>query len=336
MKPRSALLAAVCVVALGLSACGGGSAKVAEPPKAEGGSSPKVAESAAYQPTEVTACEQKMTIAKPPERVVIMNSTGLSAMAELGVLDRVAARFGVVDTSIFDKESAAKIEEMKVLESASSGSGHFDLSMETLLSVKPDLVVSGKSSLDVDKLRQAGVPLYVPAAYCDTGADKATFDGVYKEVETMAAIFGKQDKAKEINASLKERLAKVKPTATGTAVAVFVTPGDTRFYAYGMSSMVTPELEAVGLKNIFADHSQRVFEVSMESLLEKNPDYIVVLYQKDEKGAIDTFKSAHGALDLKAAKSNKIISLLFPLVDPPSPLSVDGVEKLGEVLAAAK
>lgn len=210
--------------------------------------------------------------------------------------------------------------------------------METLLEVKPDLIIaSSVADLEMDKLREGHIPVYVPPNFCGKGGTgKATFAEVYKELDTMAAIFGKQDKAKDVANGLKERVKKVKPAASGTAAAVYVTPGDTRFFSYGTNSMITPELEAVGLANAFDAEKKRVFEVSMEALLEKNPDYIVVLYQKDEKGAVDTFKSTHGALDMKSVKANQIITLPFPLVDPPSPLSIRGMEKLAEALTAKK
>ncbi|WP_024964583.1 ABC transporter substrate-binding protein, partial [Trueperella pyogenes] len=112
------------------------------------------------------------------------------------------------------------------------------------------------------------------------------------------------------------------------AAAVFVVPGDSKFYAYGNSSMVTPQFEALGLKNVYGNEKKRVFTVSTESLLEHNPDRIIILHQGDEQGAIETFKQAHGASDLRAVREGNLIGMPFPLTDPPSSLSVEGLKYL--------
>lgn len=64
------------------------------------------------------------------------------------------------------------------------------------------------------------------------------------------------------------------------------------------------------------------------SLLEHNPDRIIILHQGDEQGAIETFKQAHGASDLRAVREGNLIGMPFPLTDPPSSLSVEGLKYL--------
>ena len=81
-------------------------------------------------------------------------------------------------------------------------------------------------------------------------------------------------------ADLQERLAAVE-AAVGepsgrTAAVLYPTVGGGTTYAYGTGSMAHPQLEAAGLENVFGDVDERVFEVTLEELLGRDPDVVVL------------------------------------------------------------
>lgn len=328
MKLKS-LFAGLAAVALLLAGCSQQSAKEEE----NTGSSPSVAEN--YGPVTVDACGIKSTLEAPPERIIFMNSTGMPSLVELGALDRVVGRIGVVETSTYSGETLEAINNLHVIQATQSGGGHNQVSTEALLELRPDLfIASATSDADMDKLQQAGVAIYIPKTYCGYGSnEEASFEFVYEEVRTVGAILGMDDKAEEVVKDLEERVSQFNAADhEGTAAAVFVSPGETTFWGYGANAMSHVQMTAIGLTNVYKDSPDRVFKLNMESLLEENPDYVIVLYQNDEEGAMQTFMAAHGAESLKAAKENKVVPFKFSLTDPPSPLSVDGLEKLAEAI----
>ena len=103
----------------------------------------------------------------------------------------------------------------------------------------------------------------------------ATWDLIDTEVNNLASIFGVQDKAASV---IEKRKADVDAldakgkTAGATGIALYITPGQSNFYAYGTSSMIQPIFEANGLKNSYEDNTTRVFDGSMENILKQNPD----------------------------------------------------------------
>ena len=152
------------------------------------------------------------------------------------------------------------------------------------------------------------------------------------------SIFNVADKAKEVNKNLEGKIKKIESQAgSGTkdgAAALYITPGSTEFYTYGSSSMVQPILDANGLKNLYGNNSKRVFDASMEDVLHKNPKWIVLLAGTGDASKVEsTFLGFKGAKELDAVKNGHVVVLPFSLIDPPSPSSITGVEKLHELMA---
>lgn len=328
---KSALLLAT-VALLALTGCGTSAAdRAAANPAPTGGG--------AGFPVEVSSCGHTLRFDKAPERILLVTENNASILDALGVLDRVVMRAGAEKVGQGD-ELRAKLDVIPQLQSAQGESGHDNVATESVLSVRPDLVVASDSSVQREALAAAGVPLYTPHSYCPEGTATqkahADFGLVEDEVNRMAAIFGAQDRAATVNADIRARVqALPAPSTTSeTAAALFVTPGSTTFYAYGTGSMVQPIFEANGLANAYADQTTRVFDASMEDLLRRNPDWIVVLAQDiSDEEARNIVLGFHGARELRAVTNDQLVVLPFALTDPPSVLSVDGAIELSKLIA---
>ena len=210
---------------------------------------------------------------------------------------------------------------------------------EVVLENKIDLVIGYEEGVDRAALEKAGVQLYSPAAFCpDYSVQHATWDLIDTEVNNLAAIFGVQDRAAGVISERKaavERLDASGRQDKGSGIALYITPGDPNFYAYGTSSMVQPIFEANGIKNSYDDTTTRVFDGSMEDILGKNPDWIVLLsLDTSDEETLEAFKGFQGAGQLKAVAEGKVVVLPFALTDPPTTLSVNGATKLSEKLAS--
>ncbi|EGY77850.1 ABC superfamily ATP binding cassette transporter, binding protein [Cutibacterium avidum ATCC 25577] len=323
----AATLAGLC--ALSMSACAGSSTDKSSP-SASASSAP---------PRTVLSCTEKLSFTDSPKRVIMLGDIDASTMAALGVLDHVIGRAGQIKEDAFDAGTLAKIKAIPQIASQELDTGGAKVSTETILNQHADLVIGYDTGVDRAALRKAGVKTYSPDAMCPdkAPASPATFSLVTQEVTKIGNIFNVADKAKEVNKNLEGKIKKIESQAgSGTkdgAAALYITPGSTEFYTYGSSSMVQPILDANGLKNLYGNNSKRVFDASMEDVLHKNPKWIVLLAGTGDASKVEsTFLGFKGAKELDAVKNGHVVVLPFSLIDPPSPSSITGVEKLHELM----
>lgn len=289
-------------------------------------------------PLELASCEATLRFEAPPERIVLLESAPVTALAGIGVLDRVVSRAGAFPTGYHDEELTARIEEIPVLSEDIDASGHLQISQEVVIAQEPDIVFGLPDGITREAIRDAGAEIVVQDVFCGTDGDPASFETLFEEITTYGRIFDRADEAEQLTADLRARIAAVTGAADGmsvaTAVALYPSVGGGPLYTYGAGSMVTPQLEALGLENVFADTAERVFEISAEPLLAADPDVIIVLYQGD----IDGEEAAQEMIDqdqlsaLRAVSEKKVLPLLFNFSEPASPLVVDGLDRIHEWL----
>ncbi len=330
-----AAASALAILLSGCSGTGAESAKKTDKPAAE-------QTATGSGPIEIENCGRTIRLEKAPERIIFQNAVGASHLAELNLLDKVVARSGEFDVSLYTPEQQEKFSKIPVMEGASTGHGHTKIATESILEYKPDLVVGYNSGLDRDKLEASGVPVYFPESYCpDATETPGDFAKVTTEVDRFGKLFAVSEQAKELNANLEKRITalqeagKNSPARGKTAAVLFITPGDTSTISvYGKNSMMQAQLDSLGVKNVYESNDKRVTDVSIEDVLEKDPDIVVLLHTAGTPEEVrSTFDQIRGTKDMKAAKAGKVFSLPYPYVDPPSPLSVTGGEKLAELLA---
>lgn len=330
------LLVPIAAMALALTACGTSAAERAS----QSASASATASPGGGFPAEVDSCGEKLHFDAAPKTVLILNGTGLPDLDALGVVDKLSLRAGDKNFGAGQEELQAKYNAIQAVASSEIETGGVKVSTEVVLENKVDLVIGYEEGVDREALKKAGVQLYSPAAFCPNYSVKhATWELIDTEVNNLASIFGVQDKAASV---IEKRKADVdaldaKGKAAGaTGIALYITPGQSNFYAYGTSSMVQPIFEANGLKNSYEDNTTRVFDGSMEDILKRNPDWIVLLsLEATKEQTLEAFKGFNGADRLKAVTNNQVVVLPFSLTDPPTTLSVEGASQLSQEIAGS-
>ncbi|MFT4040572.1 MAG: ABC transporter substrate-binding protein [Thermomicrobiales bacterium] len=120
------------------------------------------------------------------------------------------------------------------------------------------------------------------------------------------------------------------------AAALYIAADGSTVYAYSRLGMVDVQMTALGLTNIYADLPERVPEISMESLIDGDPEVIIVLYSDPAttpEQITNIVTGLPGASAISAVKNGRIYPVLFNYSEPPSPLAVDGLARLAELLA---
>ena len=294
------------------------------------GSEDTQAEAGAGYPLTVQNCGVDVTFDKAPERVVLLKSAAVPYLQSLGVLDRVTARAGQYPKEYYDAATLTALDQVPLLTEKTDTSGHLQISKEVVISQQPDLVLGEVDNLSRDTLSSVDIPLLEEPAMCPNSTTVPTFDDIYAQTRAYGKVFDRQAEAEAAVTALQGRMAAIKkPDAKRTAAVLYPTVGGGVTYAYGTTSMAHPQLEAAGFTNVFADSKERVFEVTLEELLGRDPDVLILLYGDGDPKAVEAaVTSLPGAEKLKAISSGNVMTQLFNFTEPPSPLSIDGLEKI--------
>ncbi|MDN4174946.1 ABC transporter substrate-binding protein [Nocardioides sp. SOB77] len=321
---RPVLSAVLLSATLALTACGHAGAGA-------GAASPATAGDA--YPVTVKNCGAEVTFAAPPERVVLLKSASVPFLRELDVLDRVTARAGQYPAGYYDEDTRAELDEIPLLTDRTDTAGHLQISRETVIGQEPDLVVGEVDNLSRGSLAAVGIPLLEEPGLCDEGLADPGFDDVEEQLRTYGRVFDRPEQAEAAVVDLRARVRAVEDrvgAGSGLSAAVlYPTVGGGTTYAYGTRSMAQPQLEAAGLENVFGNVDERVFEVTLEELLGRDPDVLVLLHGDGDPAAVEAaVADLPGAERLTALREGRVVTQLFNFTEPPTPLSVTGLENL--------
>ncbi|RJK97608.1 ABC transporter substrate-binding protein [Vallicoccus soli] len=287
-------------------------------------------------PLTLENCGAEVTLDAPPERVVLLKSAPVTYLHELGVLDRVVARAGAYPRGYYDDATWAELQEVPLLTDELDASGHLQLSPESVLDLEPDLVLGQTDNLDRATLEAVGVPLLEEPALCPDPPEEPSFAAVEEQLRAYGRVFDREQRAEErvaaLRAELEQTTASVVDAPEGearTAAVLYPTVGGGTLYAYGTRSMAHPQLEAAGFEDAFADVDQRVFEVTLEEVIGRDPDVLVLLHSEGEPGPVrEALASLPGADRLTAVREDRLFTQLFNFTEPPSPLALEGLQRL--------
>ncbi|QNH96661.1 ABC transporter substrate-binding protein [Corynebacterium anserum] len=285
----------------------------------------------------VSNCGAEVTTPADPHRVMTLGPESITTLAHLGMLDRVTARAGQYPPQYFDEATRSALDTVPSLTDRLDAGGHLQISVEQVAAQKPDLVLGATETVSRQALEPLGIPQLDEPAFCGALSRPATWEDAWDQVMLYATVFSQQAKGQAFVSQLKERLTELeregaKNSAGASRPSVLVTypsVGGGPVYAYGSHSMSNPVVESAGLRNVFGDEPQRVFEVSPEQVADKNPDIIIALYSAgDPQDARQAMMDYSGAKGTTAVRRGRVLPLLLNFAEPPTPLAVDGVEQI--------
>lgn len=342
------------VLALGVAACGSDDgADVSSgslPPESAAGetSTPPddttpddttaAADTAGGFPLTITNCDSEVTFDAAPERVVLISPYAASMLDAVDAVDTVVARVGAFTDEYFDAELLAQLEAVPELASGTGQTGGVEISLETILDLEPDLIIGYETeTITRDRLADSGINLYVAPPFCDT-PPPVSFASISDEVRLFGDIFGAREAAEAAADDIDERIAEASanPVEDGTtAAALYVSSQGPPLYVYSALGMVHPMMEAMGMTNVFAELPERVPEVSIEELIARSPDVLILLHGEpdiDEQVIIDAVVNAPGADAIAAVANGRVYPMLFNFAEPPSPIVIDGLDVMRSLL----
>ena len=279
-RARTTLPAAVLAVGL-LAACGSEEPGTGASTNADDG----------HYPVTIENCGEEVTFEAEPTNVVMLKNAWVPYLDDLGVLDHVSAKAGAYPEGYYDGETASEVEGIESLTDRVDSTGHLLISRETVVEREPDLVLGMVDNLDRASLEEVGIPQLEVGGLCPEGAPTPSFEAIGEEMSQYGEVFNRTAEAEEATTAMMERVeeleAQVPEDEDRTAAVLYPTVGGGTTYAYGTGSMAHPQLEAAGLTNVYADVDDRILEVTPESLLEEDPDVLILLYSEGDPAAVE-------------------------------------------------
>ncbi|GJQ27270.1 MAG: cobalamin-binding protein [Phycisphaerae bacterium] len=239
----------------------------------------------------------------------------------LGAADRLVA----VSSFCIDPPQVMKLPRI---------GGLFDVNLELVLRLQPDLIVLRGDHRAVQELCERNrIPIY---------RDRTnTFDDIFQTLGDLGELLDATDRAEQIAAAMHERLAKIESAlAPLPRPRVFVTLSrnpDTlaAVMTAGQNTFVDEIIRRAGGINVFADASLDYPQVSPEAVLAARPD--VIIECMPEVAITDALrdkvvKTWRPLAQLPAVASGRIHLLDLPHALIPSHRVVDTVAAVARIL----
>jgi len=201
---------------------------------------------------------ETVVLSKPAKRIVAMAPHIVENAFSAGAGDLLV---GVVDYSNYP-EAATKITKVGAIQGSS---------IEAILALNPDLVigwVSGHSSNRYQKLKKLGVPVYLD--------EPKKLKDVAKSINDIGILTGRHTIAQKISSEYLLDLSKLRQAYAGReTVGVLYQVWNSPLQTINRHSIISDVINICGGRNIFANAAVIAPKISIESVLDRNPDAIV-------------------------------------------------------------
>ncbi|MFI1956753.1 hemin ABC transporter substrate-binding protein [Streptomyces althioticus] len=294
-------LLSVLALSLTTTACGGSSDAASSPAVAQTADRVEPLDSTPEPrlPVTVRSADGRKVTVPQAERIVPLSGSLSEIVFTLGLGDRVVARDV---TATFEQAAGLPVVTR----------GH-DVSAESVLSLRPDLVVAESTTGPdeaMDQIRAAGVPVLV--------VEGATgLDDVGPRIEAVAEALGVPSAGKELIRRTEERVAAVAESVPAQKakprVAFLYLRGSASVYLIGgKGSGATSLIEAAGAVDAGAESGlEKDFTaITSEALVEAAPDALLVMSKGLESvGGVDGLVKIPGIAQTPAGMDRRIVSV---------------------------
>ena len=256
---------------------------------------------------------------------VLLLAVGTQAMAATRVvslapsLSEIVVELGATDLLVGRLEAGEALPE---LVNVASVGGYGQLDMERLLSLRPDLILLWPGSVGVaqrDQLKRLNIPTFT--------AEPKNLTQLVDQVEGVATALNRAERGRELAARLRARLEQLRQQhAREQPLRVFYQVWDRPLYTVGGGQIISDALALCGARNVFADVSLPAPQVSVESVLQRNPDVIIAGTQAQ----LDAWKAWP---QLEAVKQGRLLLLADKGLERPSGQMIEATARLCEQLA---
>ena len=256
-----------------------------------------------------------VTLDKPAARVIAMAPHVTELLFAAGGGDRIV---GAVNYSDYP-EAAQRIPRI--------GSNR-EIDLERVIAMKPDLIVAwmhNNSERQIEMVRKLGVPVFL--------SDPQTLEGIPENVARLGQLMGTGAVANSVAGELRKQLASLRARYAGRpTVRTFYQVWDKPLYTLSGKHIVTDALRLCGGENIFDKLTVTAPIVSVESVLQADPEAIFGTAEKNY-GGVKLWKPY---ATLTATRNGNLFTVDGDLLNRAGPRMIAGTALMCEKLELAR
>ena len=255
------------------------------------------------QTTDTVTDDYGRTVVVPaqPQRVVSLSPAVTEIIFALGAQDLLVGR---TDFCVYP-DLAADIPSI---------GGISNLNIERILSLQPDLVISGSmvGKQVTDQMDAMGTPMVCVI-------EKPRFEALYDNIAAIGNLVGREHEADSLNALLKDRVSQLQTTHDQTPTVYYVVGfGAGGNFTAGGNTFINDIIRMAGGRNIAEDVEG--WSYSLEALVKENPDYIIV--RREDSAAFCSMKPYN---TLSAVRNGHVIGIESGTLDLQVPRNIDAI-----------
>lgn len=254
------------------------------------------------------------TLPDEPQRIVCLSPSLAETVYALGLGSLVV---GVTEFTDYPPEARTK-----------PSVGSLDNpSVEKIISLHPDLVLAmGTINREetVDDLERVGIPVYV--------VDPQGLPGIEKSIQDVGVALNRPaDAARLLQRLEAERLAVAARVKGLPRPKVLVVIWYDPVVTAGGKSFINGLISAAGGQSVTADMKQAWPQISLEEVIRRSPDYLLLVRGAHEGMTAKELKAHAGWDQLPALRNNRVLYVDERFIHP-SPVAFDALRQLAREL----
>ena len=247
------------------------------------------------------------------KRIISLAPSATESLYELGIDKELIANTVYCSNGNFNKEKIGTVTEPNI---------------EKIIALNPDLIVAtkeGNYKTVIEKLIRLKLVVYVMEPY-------SNFEDVCNNFQQLADYLNKSDEAKKIISDVKKEISILSNEAKNkNKEKIFWEVGANPIFTVGNQSFVNEYNKYINGTNVFEYIDMRYPNISVESVIEKNPDIILLVNMGDVSDQ-EIYKW-NKYKNITAVKNNKIFLLEADDIFTPTPKKfLNGIKVLQEKL----
>lgn len=213
--------------------------------------------------------DYEFTYSAPPQRIVSLASPATEMLLALGLEE------SIVGYAMQDNEIPAAYKD--AFDSLNCITQDWTVSREMILALEPDFMMfwNGSADYDYEFLTANGISTYTMTS----DINGAKIESVYEDFSNMGKIFGREERAAEIVAQMKEKIESVAASMAEEApVSVaYVDAYSTDEAAFTAGDALVADIfRTAGGENVMNHTDDPWMNISWEEMAAANPEWIVI------------------------------------------------------------
>ncbi len=268
-----------------------------------------------YPVTVTDDVDKEITLTEEPDKIISLAPGNTEILFALDLDEELV---GVDNFSNYPEE----VESIEKIGDA------FNLNMEKIVELEPDLILTLKGNEEaVKEFEDFGIAVYT--------LDANNIENVLEDIEEIGQLTDRVKRAEELTSEMQEKIDEIKTLVADVSEEdkpkVFYMVWNEPIMSAGKGTFINDMIEQVnGINIVAADGLEGWLEYSLEKLIEHNPDVIIAPKSLAPTSEIITADERFSSI--KAVLENRVVIVDDDLVSRIGPRIVEGFKQIAQAL----